>query len=222
MNTPTHRTQLSGRRKFPLLILLAVMLFAAGSARATLMINANEVGGDVVFTLSGSFNTSSAMNGGIGFDRPPNAINPSTAQFSFSHLSGEREWVLPNFAGPASFGVGGSTSTPIGGANISFGGFFFTGNDWRLFIGDVGYSSGTAFMGSMTFAGQSFASLGITPGMYDWSWNNSGISDSLTLNVNRSQGVPDTGSTVVMLGLGLAGMTVAARRSHFVRAVRPA
>jgi hypothetical protein len=53
-----------------------------------------------------------------------------------------------------------------------------------------------------------FASLGMTPGTYTWSWSNGGTSDSLILNI----GVPETGPTLALLGLALGGVLVGARR----------
>jgi len=74
----------------------------------------------------------------------------------------------------------------------------------------------------MTFSGATFASLGLTPDTYQWSWTrtSTGASDNLILQLGPAS-VPDTGWTLSMLGLGLAGMIVAARHWHFGAAARP-
>src|SRR5215218_3745035 len=84
MNTPTHPTQVSTKRKLPLLIALVIILSATGSSQATMIVDAGEIGGNVVFTLSGSFNTASAIRLGLGFTNLTNQINPSTGFISFS------------------------------------------------------------------------------------------------------------------------------------------
>ncbi len=50
----------------------------------------------------------------------------------------------------------------------------------------LAYVSGAALSSSMEFAGQTFASIGVTPGTYTWTWG-SGISvDSLTVQIGRA------------------------------------
>jgi hypothetical protein len=212
MNTPTHRTQLSGRRKLPLLIVLAVMLFAAGSARATLMINAIEVGSDVVFTLSGSVDLNSLLSTSGG---PTSlAIYPSAGIVSMGGGNVVFQF-LQNLSGPSNFGSGGvSLASSSAGDSFSFLAF-------NHYLALPPGSNGLNLSGSMTFSGATFASLGVTPGTYQWSWTraSTGVSDNLILQIGPAS-MPDTGSTLCMLGLGLAGMIVAARRWHFAPAVR--
>ncbi len=66
----------------------------------------------------------------------------------------------------------------------------------------TGYMSGDALSGSHTFAGQTFASLGITPGSYDYVLP----SDTITLNFAATP-VPLPASLLLLLGaLGLGGV----------------
>ena len=97
-------------------------------------------------------------------------------------------------------------------ANNAFAGFFLIGPGQTGMALLSSYVSGSALTGSLTLTGQSFASLGIATGTYVSSWNNGGISDGLTMTINPSQSVPETGSALCMLGLSVAGMIVAARR----------
>ncbi len=62
----------------------------------------------------------------------------------------------------------------------------------------------------MILASNTFMTLGITPGTYEWSWSNGGVSDNLILNIG--QNVPEGGSTLAPLGLSLGGVLVGARR----------
>ncbi len=68
----------------------------------------------------------------------------------------------------------------------------------------------------MTFSSATFASLGLTPGTFEWSWTlglpggTGSFSDNLILNIG--QNVPEGGSTLALLGLSLGGVLVGARR----------
>jgi hypothetical protein len=45
------------------------------------------------------------------------------------------------------------------------------------------YSSGDFISGSMTFTGQTFTNLGVTPGTYTYTWGTGLNTDSMTLQV---------------------------------------
>lgn len=67
------------------------------------------------------------------------------------------------------------------------------------------YISGSRLDTSMTFAGQTFAALGASPGTYSWSWGSGGNADSFVLNIGPAAAVPETASTAPLL-LGLGGL----------------
>ena len=74
----------------------------------------------------------------------------------------------------------------------------------------------------MTFNSATFASLGLTPGTYEWTWGTGLRNQNFTLIIG-GVGVPDGGSTVYLLGCALFGLA-ALRRSkqkdlHFSRNV---
>jgi hypothetical protein len=73
-----------------------------------------------------------------------------------------------------------------------------------------GYASGAALSDSMTFNNATFASLGVTPGTYVWTWGTGLPNQNFTLIIGAA-GVPDGGSTVSLLGCALLGL-VALRR----------
>jgi hypothetical protein len=76
-----------------------------------------------------------------------------------------------------------------------------------LFV-PLNYISGAALSDSMTFNNATFASLGVTPGTYVWTWGD-GANQRFTLRIGA---VPDGGSTVSLLGCALLGLA-ALRRS---------
>ena len=74
----------------------------------------------------------------------------------------------------------------------------------------LGYVSGAALSDSMTFNSATFASLGVTPGTYVWTWGTGLENQNFTLIIG-GVGVPDGGSTVSLLGFASLGL-VALRR----------
>jgi hypothetical protein len=63
----------------------------------------------------------------------------------------------------------------------------------------------------MIFDNATFASLGVTPGTYEWTWGTGLANQNFTLIIGGA-GVPDGGSTVSLLGFALLGLTAVRRR----------
>jgi hypothetical protein len=181
-------------------------------AEASVVIDVSEVGGNVVATGGGRVDLSGLTffaTGGSGGA----AMQPS---FGLMDIGGIGSPLFldeyPGVAGPASFGPGGFTF-----ASTSSGDRF--GVNARRPNGtgvDVpfGYASESALSGSATFDGQTFASLGLTPGTYVYTWGSGPTADSLTLQIGPAA-IPEPGTwTMMTLGfaaLGLAGFRVAAK-----------
>ena len=108
------------------------------------------------------------------------------------------------FTGPTSFGSGFFFFPNTGSGDI----VGITGGG--LLAVQPGYVSGAALSDSMTFNNATFASLGVTPGTYLWSWGTGLPNQNFTLIIG-GVGVPDGGSTVSLLGFALLGL-VALRR----------
>ena len=81
-------------------------------------------------------------------------------------------------------------------------------------VGSLGvptnYVSGAALMSSSTWNSATFASLGVIPGTYTWTWGTGLPNQNFTLIIGGA-GVPDGGSTVSLLGFAFLGL-VALRR----------
>jgi len=60
----------------------------------------------------------------------------------------------------------------------------------------------------MTFTGETFTSLGLTPGTYEWTWGSGASADAFTLNV----GAVPVPAAVWLFGSGLLGLIGVARR----------
>jgi hypothetical protein len=77
----------------------------------------------------------------------------------------------------------------------------------------VGYVSGTALSSSATYNNLTLGSPEVIPGTYVWTWGD-GADQSFTLKIGSvgGPGVPDSGSTVSLLGFGLLGLAVLRRK----------
>jgi hypothetical protein len=176
-----------------------------GKAEASVLINIFQTSGGVVVAGGGAIDLT-----GLQFDRSPivgatGLLWPSTA----SVVTGTDVDVdvYKTASGPTSFGSGGFA----GGSNGS-------GDAFGIYQGEVvvplGYMSGSPLIGSATFAGQTFKSLGLTPGTYVYTWNSSPVpaafqDDSLTVNIAP---IPEP-ATWAMMALGFMSLGVAGYRA---------
>lgn len=203
----------SRTRKLPLLLALAVVLLGASSARATIMVNASEVGSDVVFTLSGGVDLASLTDGGAtgGF---PAVISPTAPLLSFGTGSGSHVYLVSNLITPPgnNFGTGGqSLPSSVTGTTLFTMNF---GVQSPNLLFSPGFA-GSGLNGIMTFNSASFSSLGLTIGTYEWDWSNGNNTGNIILNIGQSvpgTSVPDTGSTLALLALGAGGVVALQRR----------
>ncbi len=181
-------------------IILATALAAIASpSSAGVVLNAVETGGNVVISGGGTldislanyWSTSPNQNSGV----TPNQwiqFGPVATQDLYQFTSG--------FSGPPGIGPGGTTTFSTSSSGDHFGLNFLN----ALVFVPGGYSSGDPLTQSGTFAGHTFASIGLAEGSYTWTWDTaSGGTDFFTINV------PAPG---VMAMAGFAALAAARRR----------
>ena len=113
--------------------------------------------------------------------------------------------IYTGFTGPTSFGSG-----PTRFANSGSGDTVGELGSLELDV-PHGYVSGTALSDRATYDNATFASLGVIPGTYEWTWGTGLPNQNFTLIIGRA-GVPDGGSTVSLLGFALLGLAALRRR----------
>ena len=86
--------------------------------------------------------------------------------------------IYTGFTGPASFGSGGRFFANTGSGD--FVGIFASG---AMLDVPLGYVSNAALSDSMTFNNATFASLGLTPGTYVWTWGTGLMNQNFTLQI---------------------------------------
>lgn len=187
------------------------------SVKATYIVDAVESGGNVVLTgrAGGSLNLSAWSNpintttrgqmGVLGGVLGVGASQTNFYQTGFNFMAADpfRSGTAPVVT--ASPNSPDNTGPYIGVANGAGG---------QLLV-PINYVSGAILpSSSSTYFGQTFASLGMTPGTYEWSWGSnddeSSSADSYILNIieTTTNSVPDGGSTLLLLGIAmLVGFT---------------
>ena len=196
------------------ILALAAAAFLPGTATAALIVNIEEVGSDVVASYSGSIDLT-----GIGFNilgsANTNRIWATGGQANFQNgvakkasLTdfGQNPWTVA----PSAFGTGGA----INADSLSIAGGNAFGFQSSGFFIESSYVSGTPLSGSMTFNGQTLASMGINVGT---GIMNATFSSGDTLTVNAIAGaaaVPEPGQVAASLLLlaGLGGYVALQRR----------
>ena len=175
------------------------MTSLAGTADAGFVIDVSQVGSNVVATGSGSLDLTGLSFLFSGVDS--SGVNPSSAVIVVGPSVVTSVDVYSGATGPISFGGGSFTHASSGSGDlVGIEGIF----------GDIvvpeGYSSGTSLSGSATFDNTTIAGLGLTPGIYTYTWGSGGPDASFTVNV-----VPEP-STLAMAGMAVAARLIAAWR----------
>jgi hypothetical protein len=207
----------------------------AGQAKADVVINVNQVGGDVVFSTTGSLDLTGANPANdpndptyqIGFI--PGGNNWYIASGSIVYLAGAGCGGLPSSGGPCggaiamydltSFEVPFGTSTNFFNSPSSSSGDAFS--IWGVDGGDpvvvlpFGYISGSAILSSMVFSG-TIEGFTLIPGIYNFTVPN----DTIVLNIHEVAPVPLPAALPLFAG-GLGVMAWWARRRKRETESRP-
>ena len=182
---------------------LCLAAWAAPAARGAATITFTQSGGNVVATGGGTVNLA-ALTFFTGLMAGPEVSPAKAVAIVGSGVDGS---TYRGISGPTSFGSGASkiATSQTGDFFGVIGASGFFGSN-PLIVVPTGYTSLTPLAANDTWTGQTFASLGMTPGTYTWTWGNGATADSLTVNIG-SAAVPEPGwaALAVVAAVGAAG-----------------
>jgi hypothetical protein len=180
-----------------LLALAVCLAAAAGPARAAYTVTFSQLGPDVVASGGGTIDL-----GGLTFVTT-GATMPEVAPTFATEATGVAGNVdeYAGASGPLSFGPGVFTSATSATGDL-VGIQQIIGQPGFIVV-PTGYASGAPLSDTALYAGKSFATLGLTPGVYLYTFGSGGNADTFTIDV----AVPEPASLALLaavLGLGLA------------------
>ena len=196
----------SPKKLLPLILfgIAVTSLFSVQPVQAYI-VTLDQVGANVVATGSGPINLMGLTFNGSFFSSNQAAVTGGGGIIQTGPTGFVSADLYSGFSGPASFGTGG-----VFFANTGSGDFVGITSMASLVV-PQGYVSNTALSDSMTFDNATFASLGLTPGTYEWTWGTgTGLANqNFTLIIPR---VPDGGTTVFLLSFALLGLAALRRK----------
>jgi hypothetical protein len=140
-------------------------------------VTVSQVGPDVIWNGSGKFNLAALtsagannMGGGFQANQAIWAIGPNVAVDTYSGT----------ITYPTSFGAGGTPVTSNTGSTFGI----LPGGSGRLLYVPSGYTSNTTISGSSTYVNNTIAGMGLTPGIYTWSWGTGGNTSTLVMTIS--------------------------------------
>lgn len=184
-----------------LAVLLAAALAAPAANATPYVVTLTQHGNDVVATGAGSIDLSGLTYAGGG-SAGGGAIAPSLGFLATAPLAVVPIDFYSGFGGPANFGGGGQTFAAAGTGDAAG----IIADPSLLGIAELfvpsGYVTEAALSGSATYQGATFASLGLTPGVYVWTWGEGVGDQTFTLDVGSMVAVPEP-AVLALFGCGL-------------------
>jgi hypothetical protein len=191
------------------LILASLIGTTADPAQAAYIVTFSETGIDVTARGSGAIDLA-----GLTFITSGATLSQVAPTFATEATGGAGnvdEYV--GATGPFSFGPGVFTSATTGAGDLVGIQVLRDGSGF-IFV-PKGYASGAPLSETATYAGQSFATLGLTPGVYLYNLGSGTGADSFTIKVGAP--VPELSNWAMMLigfaGLGFAGYRASRREN---------
>jgi hypothetical protein len=148
--------------------------YPTSGASGDFNVTISQVGSDVVWNGSGSFNLAALTS--IGTTTISAGYNADDAIWAIG-----QEVTIDKYSGiityPPTFGSGGAGVTSNTGSTFGI----LPGGSGRLLYVPSGYVSNTVISGSSTYGGQTIAGMGLTPGTYTWSWGSGENASTLVM-----------------------------------------
>ena len=198
--------QIAGAAALGMAMLIGGGLYVSPVVAAGYVVTLEQVGSNVVATGNGAIDLT-----GLSFQGNTTVfagLNPSFADISTGpSLFLQDTSSFLGLMGPTSFGGGGTTFASSGSGDP----VEVLGSGHLLYVPE-GYVSGNPLSDTSTYDNQTFASLGVTPGTYEWTWG-TGPNQNCTLDIEAlgAAAVPEP-SVPATIATGLFGMGFAGLR----------
>jgi hypothetical protein len=192
------------------LILASLIGTSADPAQAAYVVTFSETGNDVTATGSGAIDLAGLTfitSGPTGSEVAPTFATEATGGAgNIDEYSGA--------TGPFSFGSGVFTSATTGAGDL-VGVQALQGEPSGFIFVPMGYASGAPLSDTATYAGQSFATLGLAPGVYRYNFGSGLDADTFTVEVGAPVPEPSTWAMLLIsfAGLGFVGYRAKGRLS---------
>ena len=151
--------------------------FGGGGGTGDFNVTITQVGNDVVWSGSGSFNLTALTSagpgsivGGYNSGQAVWAIGPNTSVDTYSGTI-----TYPLTFGTSAVGVTSNAGSTFG---------ILPGGSARSLYVPSGYVSNTNISGTATYINTTIASAGLTPGTYTWSWGTGGNTSTLVMTIS--------------------------------------
>ena len=168
-------------------------------AQAGYVVTLTEQGGDVVANGSGPIDLTGLVF--VNDLQISSLVQPSSATITTGPpIDGATANAYLTVTGPSSFGFGDVALADSGSGDLVGIG------SGQLLVVPEGYASGGSLSDTSTYIGQTFATLGVTPGTYVWTWGE-GPNQNFTLIIGPTA-VPEPASAA-LLGMALTGLLLA-------------
>jgi PEP-CTERM motif len=186
--------------------LVTTMLIGAGPAQAGFVVTFKQVGANVVATGSGMIDLTGLTPGPFFAAQTVSGIFPDEGAVVTGPVTFTDVDYYSGATGPVGFGShhgfidpSSGTGDLVGIADLPF-----------LVVVPRDYVSESSLSDTSTYSGETFSSLGVTPGTYEWTWG-TGADQNLTLIIgDDSVKVPEPPS-LALFGVAVAGLLVRAR-----------
>lgn len=184
-----------------------LLVLGAPAAHAGYVVTFTESGSDVVATGSGTIDTTDLT--ALGNTANNSMVFPDSSygslEFTGYVAAGNQSDNVTLFvaaSGPEVFGTGDETAASSGTGDLV--GIDAQNATSALYL-PIGYVSGAALSSSSTWDNASFASLGLTPGTYVYTWGAGADADSYTVQIGQAIPEPMAG-LVFAVPLGLLAL----------------